>query len=186
MEGQHRRLAVRDGWPAQPRRAGAAMTDTPQRTPAPHPIRVTARRVSPAVSAGPAPDADRVFAALADPRRRELLELLGQMPGCSASSLAARLPVSRQAVAQHLAVLEGSRLVSRRRAGREVLFSVRPEGLAFTADWLTGRAAAWQERLERLERGAQEALNGLPPPIAWQCRWFGKARDVGDMGSWHR
>jgi DNA-binding transcriptional ArsR family regulator len=92
--------------------------------------------------------ADRVFAALADPRRRELLELLGQTPGSSASSLAARLPVSRQAVAQHLAVLEDSCLVSRCRAGREVLFSVRPEGLAAIAEWLTGRAALWRDRLE--------------------------------------
>jgi DNA-binding transcriptional ArsR family regulator len=99
-------------------------------------------------------DADRVFAALADPRRRELLELLGRTPGCSASSLAARLPVSRQAVAQHLAVLEDSCLVSRCRAGREVLFSVRPEGLAAIAEWLTGRAALWRDRLEYRSQGA--------------------------------
>jgi DNA-binding transcriptional ArsR family regulator len=106
-------------------------------------------------------DADRVFAALADPRRRELLELLGSTPGCSASSLAARLPVSRQAVAQHLAVLEDSSLVSRRRAGREVLFSVRPEGLTATADWLTGRATAWRERLEFCRRETENG-NRLP------------------------
>jgi DNA-binding transcriptional ArsR family regulator len=106
-------------------------------------------------------DEDRVFAALADPRRRELLELLGSTPGCSASSLAARLPVSRQAVAQHLAVLEDSSLVSRRRAGREVLFSVRPEGLTATADWLTGRATAWRERLEFRKRET-EMGNRLP------------------------
>jgi DNA-binding transcriptional ArsR family regulator len=99
-------------------------------------------------------DPDRVFAALADPRRRELLELLGQTPGCSASSLAARLPVSRQAVAQHLSVLEDSSLVSRRRVGREVLFSVRSEGVSATADWLTGRAALWRERLEYLRQQA--------------------------------
>ena len=92
-------------------------------------------------------DTDRVFAALADPRRRELLELLGRTPGCSASTLAASLPVSRQAVAQHLAVLEDSRLVGRRRVGREVLFTVRPEGLAAAAEWLTGRAALWQAHL---------------------------------------
>jgi DNA-binding transcriptional ArsR family regulator len=103
---------------------------------------------------GTAVDADRVFAALADPRRRELLELLAQTPGCSASSLAARLPISRQAVAQHLSVLEDSSLVSRRRAGREVLFSVRPDGLTATADWLTGRAALWRERLEYLRQQA--------------------------------
>ena len=99
-------------------------------------------------------DTDRAFAALADPRRRELLELLGRTPGCSASALAARLPVSRQAVAQHLAVLEDSCLVSRCRAGREVLFSVRPEGLAAIAEWLTGRAARWQDRLEQSSQGA--------------------------------
>jgi DNA-binding transcriptional ArsR family regulator len=88
-------------------------------------------------------DPGRVFAALADPRRRELLELLADTPGASAGVLAARLPVSRQAVAQHLAVLEECALVTRRRAGRQVLFSVRPEGLRATADWLLARMAAW-------------------------------------------
>jgi DNA-binding transcriptional ArsR family regulator len=88
-------------------------------------------------------DPGRVFAALADPRRRELLDLLADTPGASAGVLAARLPVSRQAVAQHLAVLEECALVTRRRAGRQVLFSVRPEGLKATADWLLARTAAW-------------------------------------------
>jgi DNA-binding transcriptional ArsR family regulator len=99
-----------------------------------------------ASGAVPAPglrDPGRVFAALADPRRRELLELLADTPDASAGVLAARLPVSRQAVAQHLAVLEECALVSRRRAGRQVLFSVRPEGLKATADWLLARTAAW-------------------------------------------
>jgi DNA-binding transcriptional ArsR family regulator len=91
-------------------------------------------------------DPDRVFAALADARRRELLELLAGEPGTSASGLAELLPVSRQAVAQHLAVLEEARLVTRTRAGRQVLFTVRPEGLTATAGWLADRAAAWQGR----------------------------------------
>ena len=90
------------------------------------------------------PDPGRVFAALADARRRELLELLAGVPGTSAGGLAAMLPVSRQAVAQHLAVLEEARLVTRWRAGRQVLFTVRPEGLRGTAGWLTARAAAWE------------------------------------------
>jgi len=91
-------------------------------------------------------DPGRVFAALADPRRRELLELLelpASTPGASAGALAARLPVSRQAVAQHLAVLEECALVSRRRSGRQVLFSVRTDGLTAAADWLRERATAW-------------------------------------------
>jgi DNA-binding transcriptional ArsR family regulator len=90
---------------------------------------------------GPAPG--RVFAALADARRRELLDVLAGSGGESAGGLAAVLRVSRQAVAQHLAVLEDAALVSRRRAGRRVLFTVRADGLAATADWLTARAAAW-------------------------------------------
>ena len=62
----------------------------------------------------------------------------------NAGGLAAMLPVSRQAVAQHLAVLEEARLVTRRRSGRQVLFTVRPEGLIATAGWLAARAAAWE------------------------------------------
>jgi DNA-binding transcriptional ArsR family regulator len=89
-------------------------------------------------------DPERVFTALADARRRELLELLAGAPEASAGGLAAVLPVSRQAVAQHLAVLEEARLVIRRRAGRQVLFTVCPEGLVATAEWLAARAVAWQ------------------------------------------
>ena len=94
-----------------------------------------------------------MFAALADTRRRELLELLASGPGTTAGGLAALLPVSRQAVAQHLAVLVEARLVIRRKAGRRVLFTVRPEGLAATADWLTDRAAAWTARPDFADQG---------------------------------
>ncbi|HTR90829.1 MAG TPA: metalloregulator ArsR/SmtB family transcription factor [Trebonia sp.] len=94
-----------------------------------------------------------MFAALADSRRRELLELLGSGAGASAGGLAAVLPVSRQAVVQHLAVLEEARLVTRRRAGRRVLFTVRPEGLAVTAGWLTDRAAAWGPLPDSADQG---------------------------------
>ena len=94
---------------------------------------------------GPA-DPDRVLAALADPRRRELLELLARAPGATAGGLAALLPVSRQAVIQHLAVLEEACLVSRRRAGRQVLLTVLTDGLTAAAGWLTDRAIAWSDR----------------------------------------
>jgi DNA-binding transcriptional ArsR family regulator len=105
---------------------------------------------------------DRVFAALADARRRELLELLARRPGLSAGGLAALLPVSRQAVAQHLAILEEARLVVRRRAGRQVLFAVRTEGLTATAGWLTARAAAWEGKT-----GAAAGDDAPPPPNFW-------------------
>jgi DNA-binding transcriptional ArsR family regulator len=99
---------------------------------------------------------DGVFAALADPTRRRLLELLGESPGgSSASALAGQVPVSRQAVTQHLAVLEDCRLITRRRQGREVLFSVEPTELVAAASWLTDRAGAWRDRLSALKAEAE-------------------------------
>jgi DNA-binding transcriptional ArsR family regulator len=98
---------------------------------------------------------DRVLAALADPTRRQLLETLGRNPPCSATTLAAQLPISRQAVVQHLAVLRESELVTSYRSGKEVLFTAQPERLAVTGSWMTGLAASWEDRLQRLKRQAE-------------------------------
>jgi DNA-binding transcriptional ArsR family regulator len=101
--------------------------------------------------------ADQVFAALADPTRRQLLELLGGQAAASASALAEQLPVSRQAVVKHLAVLQQSDLVTRRRDGREVVFTVHPERLVATASWMTSVAASWRQRLQLLKQAAEAA-----------------------------
>ena len=106
--------------------------------------------------------ADQVFAALADPTRRQLLELLGGQAAASATALAGQLPVSRQAVVKHLAVLQQSDLVTRRRDGREVVFTVHPERLVATASWMTSVAASWQERLQLLKRAAEAADRADP------------------------
>jgi DNA-binding transcriptional ArsR family regulator len=111
-----------------------------------------------------ASDADQVFAALADPTRRQLLELLGGQAAASATALAGQLPVSRQAVVKHLAVLQQSDLVTRRRDGREVVFTVHPERLVATASWMTSLAASWQERLQLLKQMAEGAPEPGPDP----------------------
>ena len=101
-------------------------------------------------------DVDRVIGALADPTRRQILRMLGaEGRGLSASGLAGRLPVSRQAVAQHLGVLQQAALVGSERSGREVLFSVRPSALEQTASWMTRLAETWTERLQLLKRMAE-------------------------------
>ncbi len=106
---------------------------------------------------------ERVFAALADPMRRQILQLLAEGRPLSASALAGRLPVTRQAVVQHLAVLQQSALVSSRRSGREMLFSVEPAALTLTASWMTRLAETWSERLAMLKRVA-EALEASEGP----------------------
>lgn len=100
---------------------------------------------------------DQVFAALADPTRRLVLEELGRRPPCSATTLAAGLPVSRQAVVRHLQVLRDCDLVTSHRAGKEVLFEVSPAPLTATASWMTTLADTWTERLQALKQQAERA-----------------------------
>lgn len=98
----------------------------------------------------PEPGVDAVFGALADPTRRHLIEILASEPGATATGLAASLPISRQAVAKHLALLDSAGLVSRRRSGREAIFELDPEGLGEAAAWIEAVGAEWDGRLGKL------------------------------------
>jgi DNA-binding transcriptional ArsR family regulator len=99
--------------------------------------------------------ATEVFAALGDPTRQRLLDLLAEHGPASATTLAAPLQVSRQAVKKHLQVLERAGLVSSARDGREVLFAVRRIELDRSAAWLLERAERWDRRLSALKAAAE-------------------------------
>lgn len=103
---------------------------------------------------------DSVLGALADPTRRQLLDLLAAQGEATATTLAERLPVSRQAVVKHLAVLDAAGLVSGGRVGREVRYAVRPAALDATARWMAGLAADWDRRLANIKRVAEAAERG--------------------------
>jgi DNA-binding transcriptional ArsR family regulator len=106
---------------------------------------------------GPAGAAEDVFAALADPTRRLLLDRLSAHGETTATVLAAELPVSRQAIVQHLAVLSDVGLVAGRRDGRERRYAVRPERLSDAARWMDRVAAQWDSRLAAIKRLAEAA-----------------------------
>lgn len=106
---------------------------------------------------GSGQEADGVLAALADPTRRRLLDLLAARGEASATALAERLPVSRQAVVKHLGVLDAAGLVTGRRVGREVRYTVRPAALDATARWMSALAADWDRRLATVKRLAEAA-----------------------------
>lgn len=90
-----------------------------------------------------------VFAALADPTRRHLLESLAAHEA-SATELAAALPVTRQAVAKHLTALREAGLVTPRRAGRETLYRLEGAPLDEAVEWIARVGGEWDARLERL------------------------------------
>ncbi|MET7549925.1 MULTISPECIES: ArsR/SmtB family transcription factor [unclassified Streptomyces] len=106
---------------------------------------------------------DSVLGALADPMRRQLLDLLAAQGEVSATTLAERVPVSRQAVVKHLAVLDAAGLVSGTRVGREVRYTVRPAALDATARWMAALAADWDRRLAHIKRVAEAAERDSRP-----------------------
>jgi len=96
-----------------------------------------------------APD-DAVFAALADGTRRAILQAVSERGPLTATALATELPVTRQAVAKHLALLWEAGLVVSDRAGRETRFVADPEPLRDLAAWAAATGRRWDDRLEKL------------------------------------
>lgn len=95
---------------------------------------------------------DAVFAALADPTRRVLLDRLSRRGPQNATELGRGAPMSRQAVAKHLASLEIAGLVTAQRQGREVRYELVPDTMAEATAWLGEVGARWDERLDALRR----------------------------------
>jgi|SRR4051812_19871055 ArsR family transcriptional regulator, cadmium/lead-responsive transcriptional repressor len=94
--------------------------------------------------------ADAVFAALADPTRRGLVERLAEGGTVTASVLAGELPISRQAVSKHLASLRDARLVRAKHVGRETRYELDPAPLANVAEWIAAVGGEWDERIAKL------------------------------------
>jgi DNA-binding transcriptional ArsR family regulator len=94
----------------------------------------------------------RVFDALADANRRYVLEALAERETATATELAAELPVTRQAVAKHLAALNEAGLVESRREGRETRYELTPGPLGVAMDWMASVGADWDSRLAALRR----------------------------------
>lgn len=100
---------------------------------------------------------DDLWSAIGDPTRRRMLDQLLATGAGTATSLSEQLPVTRQAVAKHLAVLDRVGLVHGTIAGRERRFAVDEEQLARAVAQLANVGSAWDARLRRI-RGIAEAI----------------------------
>ncbi|HEX7827882.1 MAG TPA: metalloregulator ArsR/SmtB family transcription factor [Mycobacterium sp.] len=97
-----------------------------------------------------------VLSVLADETRWRILSEIGSAD-LSASALAGRLPVSRQAIAKHLAVLAEAGLVESVRAGREIRYRALGARLSALANDLEAIGRRWDRRLEAIKRIAETA-----------------------------
>lgn len=95
-----------------------------------------------------------MFSALGDHTRWSILQALGENEA-SASGLATRLPISRQAIAKHLAVLQEVGLIEPVRVGREVRYQVVGSELSAVARQLDAIGTAWERRLAAIKTIAE-------------------------------
>lgn len=93
------------------------------------------------------------LAAIGDPTRRTIFELLAEGP-TPVGELAARLPISRPAVSQHLAVLKAAGLVSDRAVGTRRLYRLDPDGVAAMRAYLD---RFWDQALSDFKAAAETA-----------------------------
>lgn len=90
-----------------------------------------------------------MFAALADPTRRAVVERLGRGPA-SASELAADFPIALPSFLQHLKLLEASGLIRTEKQGRVRHCTIEPLALLQVEQWIADRRREWEIRLNRL------------------------------------
>ena len=98
---------------------------------------------------------DDLWSAVGDPTRRRMLDLLLADGGGTATSLSAQLPVTRQAIAKHLGVLDRAGLVHASPAGRERRYRVDEAQLSRAVAQLSAVGSEWDARLRRIKRIAE-------------------------------
>jgi len=95
------------------------------------------------------------FNAVAEPRRREILEFLASGER-SVGDLASRLGLEQPSVSKHLGVLRRVGLVRARRHGRHILYETNPEGIRPLHEWTKNFERFWAHQLLRVKERAEE------------------------------
>ena len=92
-----------------------------------------------------------MFAALADPTRRNILELLANSGELPATAIYENFPVSPQAVSQHLKVLREAHLVEMEKRAQKRLYRLNPQTLSQFEEWVKHVRQLWEERFAALD-----------------------------------
>jgi len=92
-----------------------------------------------------------MFVALADPTRRNILELLANSGELSATAIYEQFPISPQAVSQHLKVLREAHLVEMEKRAQKHVYRLNPQTLSQFEAWVQHVQQRWSERFEALD-----------------------------------
>src|SRR5277367_3440691 len=98
---------------------------------------------------------DAVFAALADPTRRAIIERISRSDA-RVTEVAEPFPMSLNAVSKHIRALEASGVVERHRKGRDHILSINTRSLDEVDGWIERTRRYWEKRLDAMERLLRE------------------------------
>jgi DNA-binding transcriptional ArsR family regulator len=102
-----------------------------------------------------------VFNAIAEPRRRQIIDLLGDHNGRPVGDLVELLGLPQPAVSKHLGVLRKVGLVSVARHGQQRLYRLNPQELKPVNDWVKPFERYWNNQIDRIKHRAQEKAAAL-------------------------
>lgn len=91
-----------------------------------------------------------VFQAIADPVRREIIEILSEEP-LNLNAIAEQFDISRPAISRHIKILNECGLVAIEQQGRERFCIIKPDTLAEIANWIDPFRELWEQRLDSFE-----------------------------------
>src|SRR6184192_374984 len=102
-----------------------------------------------------------VFNAIAEPRRRAIVDLLARGPERDVTELVLKLGLAQPAVSKHLAVLRKVGLVAVHKAGQRRLYRLNPQELKPVHDWIQNFARFWTEHLDSIKEAAEQKAKQL-------------------------
>ena len=91
------------------------------------------------------------FAALADPRRRQIIELLANAGRLSATDISDRFQITPSAISQHLKILREARLVAMEKRKQQRIYQINPQAMSEVEGWARKMTERWQARYSALD-----------------------------------
>ena len=107
-----------------------------------------------------------VFNAIAEPRRREIIELLSRRPGLAVGTIVVFLGLPQPAVSKHLGVLREVGIVSARKQGKTRLYDLNRDQLQPIQDWVKTLERHWDRQLDRIRERAEKLATAATKPSA--------------------
>jgi len=100
------------------------------------------------------------FSALAEPRRREIIELIARKGSLSATDISDQFNISASAISQHLKVLREAKLVDVERRHQMRIYTINTSSLQEIERWIGKINKMWNEKFNRLDKVLEDIKNG--------------------------